>query len=68
VLGHPQENRVLSVREYAKIQDFPDDWEFVDHTATKYRLIGEAVPTPLARALARQILKELEKETVKIEA
>lgn len=62
VLAHPQENRALSVKEYARIQKFPDDWEFVDHTATKYRLIGEAVPVPLARALARQILKELRLE------
>jgi DNA (cytosine-5)-methyltransferase 1 len=59
VLAHPQENRALSVKEYARIQKFPDDWEFVDHIATKYRLIGEAVPIPLGRALARQILKEL---------
>lgn len=59
-LGHPEEDRPLSVREYARIQGFPDDWEFVDPTSTKYRLIGEAVPIPLARALARQILKELE--------
>lgn len=63
VLAHPQESRALSVREYARIQKFPDDWEFVDHTATKYRLIGEAVPIPLARALAKQILKERERET-----
>jgi len=67
-LAHPKENRPLSVREYARIQGFPDDWEFIDPISTKYRLIGEAVPIALARALARQILKELEKETVKIEA
>jgi len=67
-LAHPEKNRPLSVREYARIQGFPDEWEFVDHIATKYRLIGEAVPIPLGRALARQILKELEKETPKIEA
>lgn len=63
VLGHPEEDRPLSVREYARIQGFPDDWEFVDHISTKYRLIGEAVPIALARALARQILKELRRET-----
>lgn len=72
VLAHPEENRPLSVREYARIQGFPDEWEFVDPTSTKYRLIGEAVPIPLARALAKQILKELEKEVglkaAKIEA
>jgi DNA (cytosine-5)-methyltransferase 1 len=63
VLAHPKENRALSVKEYARIQRFPDEWEFVDHIATKYRLIGEAVPIPLARAVAKQILKELESET-----
>ncbi len=62
VLAHPQEDRALSVKEYARIQKFPDDWEFVDHTATKYRLIGEAVPIPLARALAREILRVLNEE------
>lgn len=62
VLAHPEENRPLSVREYAKIQGFPNDWEFVDHVATKYRLIGEAVPIPLGQILAIQIKKELERE------
>lgn len=65
VLGHPKENRPLTVREYARIQKFPDEWEFVDHIATKYRLIGQAVPIPLGRAIAKQILKELRKETNK---
>jgi len=72
VLSHPEENRPLSVKEYARIQGFPDDWKFVDHISTKYRLIGEAVPIPLGRALARQIAKELTRETrletAKIEA
>jgi len=62
VLAHPQENRALSVKEYARIQGFPDDWEFVDHTATKYRLIGEAVPIPLSRALAKQVLEGFRRE------
>jgi DNA (cytosine-5)-methyltransferase 1 len=61
-LAHPKEDRPLSVREYAKIQGFPDDWEFVGYISTKYRLIGEAVPVQLSRALARQILRELKNE------
>jgi len=61
-LAHPEENRPLSVREYAKIQGFPNNWEFIDPISTKYRLIGEAVPIALARALARQILKEIARE------
>src|SRR5271157_637427 len=61
VLAHPEEARPLSVREYAEIQRFPDDWEFIDHIATKYRLIGEAVPIPLSTAIADQIKAEIEK-------
>lgn len=56
VLAHPTENRPLSVKEYARIQGFPDYWRFPKKTATKYRLIGQAVPVPLSRALAVQIL------------
>lgn len=63
VLAHPTENRPLSVREYARIQGFPDNWVFVDHVATKYRLIGEAVPIPLSRAIAVQIRNELRSKT-----
>ena len=54
-LCHPDEDRPLSVREYARIQQFPDEWEFVGPTAEKYRQIGEAVPVGLARAIARVI-------------
>ena len=62
VLAHPEENRPLSVKEYARIQGFPDEWVFIDSLEAKYRIIGEAVPIPLGRALGRQILTELQKE------
>jgi DNA (cytosine-5)-methyltransferase 1 len=61
VLAHPEEDRALSIREYARIQGFPDDWVFIDSTEAKYRIIGEAVPIPLSRAIARQIFKEITK-------
>lgn len=51
MLCHPTEDRPLSVREYARIQQFPDDWIFVGKTATKYKQIGNAVPIGLARAV-----------------
>jgi DNA (cytosine-5)-methyltransferase 1 len=54
-LCHPDDNRPLSVREYARIQQFPDNWEFVGSTTAKYRQIGEAVPAGLARAVAKMI-------------
>ena len=58
-LCHPDEDRPLSVREYARIQGFPDSWEFVGSTSQKYRMIGEAVPIELARAIASVIYKHL---------
>jgi DNA (cytosine-5)-methyltransferase 1 len=55
-LCHPDETRPLSVREYARIQGFPDNWEFVGATPQKYRMIGEAVPVELAKSIAKSIL------------
>lgn len=56
---HPDEDRPLTVREYAAIQGFPSDWNFVGSIAKKYRMIGEAVPIELARIIASIISKEL---------
>ena len=44
---HPAETRPLSVREYARIQCFPDDWNFAGSTSSKYKQIGNAVPVNL---------------------
>lgn len=56
---HPDEDRPLTVREYARIQGFPDDWEFVGSTSQKYRMIGEAVPVGLAEVIAKTIATHL---------
>ena len=45
---HPVETRPLTVREYARIQTFPDDWEFVGSLSSQYKQIGNAVPVNLA--------------------
>jgi len=46
-LCHPTETRALSVREYARIQEFPDAWEFSGTVAKQYAQVGNAVPTRL---------------------
>lgn len=45
---HPSETRPLTVREYARIQTFPDGWEFCGSVASQYKQIGNAVPVELA--------------------
>ena len=52
---HPDEDRPLTVREYARLQGFPDSWEFVGSTLKKYRMIGEAVPVQLAEVIATAV-------------
>jgi DNA (cytosine-5)-methyltransferase 1 len=44
---HPSETRPLTVREYARIQSFPDDWAFSGSVANQYKQIGNAVPVNL---------------------
>ncbi len=56
MMCHPTQNRPLSVREYARIQQFPDDWIFTGTTAAKYRQIGNAVPIGLAKAIGKAVL------------
>jgi len=52
---HPEANRPLSVNEYKRVQGFPDDWEFPVSTASKYKLIGNAVPVFLSYAIAKKV-------------
>ncbi len=54
-LCHPSENRPLSVREYGRLQGFPDDWSFRGPLAARYQLIGQATPVQLATAIAKVV-------------
>lgn len=56
MMCHPTQDRPLSIQEYARIQQFPDNWKFMGTSAAKYRQIGNAVPVGLAFALGRMIL------------
>lgn len=46
---------ILSVMMVARLQGFPDDWQFVGRKTNAYRQVGNAFPPPVARAVGRQI-------------
>lgn len=56
---HPEETRPLTVREYARIQTFPDDWLFSGPMGAQYKQIGNAVPINLAYAVGRSLIQLL---------
>jgi DNA (cytosine-5)-methyltransferase 1 len=56
---HPDETRPFTVREYARIQTFPDDWQFTGALAQKYKQIGNAVPVNLGKEVGYSIVKFL---------
>jgi len=58
---HPEETRPFTIREYARIQTFPDDWKFVGDISSQYRQIGNAVPVKLAEEMGRCIIEAFKK-------
>lgn len=56
---HPSETRPLTVREYARIQCFPDDWDFIGSVSSQYKQIGNAVPVNLGYHIGLAIRKML---------
>lgn len=56
---HPEETRPFTVREYARIQTFPDDWQFAGSIAQQYKQIGNAVPVNLAKEIGFSIVRFL---------
>ena len=63
---HPTENRRFTVREVARIQTFPDDFNFLTDTARNitamYKVIGNAVPVMLAYNIASAIMEQVFKK------
>ena len=56
---HPDETRPFTVREYARIQTFPDTWEFSGSISQQYKQIGNAVPCNLGKEIGFSIIKFL---------
>ena len=64
---HPDQHRVVSVRECARSQGFPDGYIFEGHIIDKHRQVGNAVPPPMGRAIGLEILKAYAKSAKKNE-
>lgn len=56
---HPEQHRVVSVRECARSQGFPDTYRFFGTTLDKHREVGNAVPPLMAKAIGHEIKKSL---------
>lgn len=52
---HPNQDRLISIREAARLQSFPDSYRFLGSTTSMYKQIGNAVPPLLARAIGDQV-------------
>ena len=59
-LCHPTETRALTLREYARIQEFPDNWEFKGKPAQQYAQVGNAVPVRLGKIAGVVIASSLD--------
>ena len=56
---HPWLNRLITAREAARIQTFPDNYKFSGKLIHTYKQIGNAVPVNLAKAMAKEIMNVL---------
>lgn len=61
---HPDETRVLSVAECARVQEFPDGWEFLGTTASQMKQVGNAVPARLGAVAAETIVQIMEDDSL----
>ncbi|AEG73509.1 C-5 cytosine-specific DNA methylase [Mycoplasma haemofelis Ohio2] len=57
---HPVEVRPFTVRENARIQSFPDEWEFVGSMYSQYKQVGNAVPCNMAKEVGLKIREQLD--------
>ena len=61
---HPEETRPLTVREYARIQTFPDEWSFAGSVTDQYKQIGNAVPVNLGFHIGSAVKSMLTGSTI----
>lgn len=68
MLIHPSQNRTLSVREAARLQSFPDRYEFLGAMHVQQQQVADAVPPLLAKAVADLVLQGLAREKAPVKA
>lgn len=56
---HPEKNRPISVQEYKRIQQFPDEWIVCGSIADQYKQLGNAVPVGLGEAIGKAIIAHM---------
>ena len=61
-LCHPVQNRPLSIQEYKRIQQIPDDFHLSGNTLQQYKQIGNAVPVGLGTAVGKAIIDHMNGE------
>lgn len=55
----------LTVRMAARVQGFPDTWQFAGRKTNSYRQVGNAFPPPVAKTVGGQISKVLQKRRLR---
>ena len=66
LLCHPTKLRPLSVKEYSRIQQFPDSWEISGGISKQYTQVGNAVPVGLGYAIGKSIRKAIASKTSQV--
>lgn len=55
MICHPEEDRIISIREAARLQSFPDDHVFIGPKNSQQQMVANAVPPLLSEAIATQL-------------
>lgn len=63
-LAHPEANRPLSIEEYKRIQEFPDDWKLAGPLLQQYKQVGNAVPAGLGNAIGSLLMMLLRNQAI----
>ncbi len=57
---HPYEDRLLTVREHARLMSYPDDFIFTGHPDSQYNQVGESVPPLISRLIAEEVKSRID--------